>query len=78
MSISLDQQSKVLYRLFLFYANLWAIKIKRNQAVDHLLQTSCFKAFFLKKKKSCVKLVSLPHFLHNIGIKIFRLLYSIN
>ena len=59
MSISLDQQSKVLYRLFLFYANLWAIKIKRNQAVDHLLQTSCFKAFFKRKKKKLCE-TSLP------------------
>ena len=37
LSISLDQQCKVLNSLFLLYANLRAIKIERNQAADHLL-----------------------------------------
>ena len=37
LSMSLDQQSKVLNSLFLLYANLRAIEIKWNQAADHLL-----------------------------------------
>ena len=37
LSISLDQQCKVLNSLLLFYANLRAIKILWNQAADHLL-----------------------------------------
>ena len=39
LSISLDQQCKVLNSLLLFYANLRAIKILWNQAADHLLIT---------------------------------------
>ena len=37
LSISLDQQSKVLNSLFLMYANLRAIDIQWNQAAAHLL-----------------------------------------
>ena len=37
LSISLDQQCKVLNSLFLLYANLRAIEIKGNQATDNLL-----------------------------------------
>ena len=37
LTISLDQQSKVLYSLFLLYPQLRAIEIYRNYAADHLL-----------------------------------------
>ena len=37
LSISLDQQSKVLYSLFLLYRKLRAIEIYWNEAADHLL-----------------------------------------
>ena len=37
LSISLDQQCKVLNSLPLLYANLRAIKILQNQTADHLL-----------------------------------------
>ena len=37
LSISLDQQCKVLNSLRLLYANLRAIKILQNQTADHLL-----------------------------------------
>ena len=36
LSISLDQQSKVLYSLFLLYAKLRAIEIYWKKAADHL------------------------------------------
>ena len=37
LSISLDQQSRVLYSLFLLYGKLNAIKIYWNLAAEHLL-----------------------------------------
>ena len=37
LSISLDQQCKVLNSLFLLYTNLRAIQVQRNQAKNHLL-----------------------------------------
>ena len=46
-----------------------------NEAADHLL--SPHVKFFYKIKRG-LKLVSLPHFLHNFRRKIFFLLYSIN
>ena len=61
LSISLDQQSKVLCSLFL-YAKLKTIKIHLNLVADPLL--SPHKAF-LKKTKRGLELVSLPHFLHD-------------
>ena len=40
LSISRDQQCKVLNSLFLLYANLRGIEIEWNQAADHLLLTN--------------------------------------
>ena len=37
LSISLDQQCKVLNSLFLLYTNLRALQVQRNQAKNHLL-----------------------------------------
>ena len=51
LSISLDQQSKVLYSLLLLYDNLRAIEIYQNQAADYLL-SSHIKLFEKSKKKS--------------------------
>ena len=74
-SISLDQQSKVLYSLLLLYGKLRAIEIYRNKATDYLLSPH-IKLF--QKIKRGLELVSLPHFPHNFWRKIFLLLYSIN
>ena len=48
LSISLDQQCKVLNSLFLLYANLRAIETKWYQAADHLVSP---KIVLLKKQK---------------------------
>ena len=37
LGISLDQQSKALWSLFLLYAKFKSIEIQWNQAADHLL-----------------------------------------
>ena len=55
-----NQQFKVLYSLFLLHAKLRTIEIYDNQAADHLLLPH-----MKLKKKSGLKVVFLPHFLHN-------------
>ena len=74
LSISLDQQSKVLCSLFWLYVKLRAIQYWK-QAADHLLLPH-LKLF--KKAKRGLKLVSLAHFLHEFWRKIFFLLYYID
>ena len=51
LSISLDQQCKVLNSLLLLYANLRAIKTLLNQPADHLLLPN-IKLFQKKNKQS--------------------------
>ena len=58
LSISLDQQSKTLYNLFLMYAKLKTI-LKLN---CRSLNFTSYKVFF-RKTKTGLELVSLPHFL---------------
>ena len=70
LSISLDQLCKSLNNYFPLYAKLRAIKIKWNQAADHLLLPNIK---LLKKQKSSVWPVSLPYFLHNFKEKYFSL-----
>ena len=74
MSISLDQQSKVLYSLLLLN-----IQVKGYRSI---LKLSCrpfvfnsYKAFL--KAKRGLELTSRHHFLHDIRTKKFLLLYSI-
>ena len=50
LSILLDQQSKVLYSLFLLYSKLRAIKIYWNEAADHLLSPQ-IKLLYKEKKR---------------------------
>ena len=61
VSMSLDQQFKVLYSLFLLYCKLRAIEIYRNYAADHLLLPH-FEYF--SKIKRGLELISKPRFLH--------------
>ena len=61
LSISLDQQFKVLYSLLFLYDKLRSIETYRNYAADHLLSLH-IKLF--QKIKRGLKLVSLPHFPH--------------
>ena len=78
LSISLDQQSKVLYGLFLLYARLRTIKIYWNWATYHLLLpymklffqsesgtslTVSFSASFFKKKKFILYSITRPNFI---------------
>ena len=51
LSISLDQECKVLNSLFLSYANLRAIEIEWNQAADYSLLLN-IKLFLKTKKQS--------------------------
>ena len=74
-SVYLDQYSKVLYSLFSLYATLRAVETCWNYAEDHFLLPHV-KPFF--KIKRGLRLVSLPHFLHNFWRKVFLLLYFIN
>ena len=64
LSISLDQESKVLCSLLLLYVKLTAIGIllKLSVAADHLLSPH-IKLY--QKIKRGLELVSLPHFPHN-------------
>ena len=73
LSLSLDQQSKVLYSLFLL---CWGL----SKYIETKLPISCFDLIlsFVKKSERGLKPVSMPHFLHNFWRKIFLLLYSIN
>ena len=75
LSISLTQQSKVLYSFFLLYDSLRAIEIYWNQGADHLLLPHI--RLFQKIKRG-LEPVSLPHFLDNFWRKIFLLLHYIN
>ena len=79
LSISLDQQSKVLYSLFLLYARLRTIKIYWNWATYHLLlpymklffqsksgtslSVSFSASFFKKKKKFMLYSITRPNFI---------------
>ena len=78
LSISLDQQSKVLYSLFLLCARLRTIKIYWNWATYHLLLpymklffqsesgtslTVSFSASFFKKKKFILYSITRPNFI---------------
>ena len=63
LSISLDQQSSMLYSLFV-YQNI--LKLKCSP-----LGFTLYKFFFFKKKKGGLELVSQPHFLHDFWRKIF-------
>ena len=50
-----------------------------SKYIETKLQTTCFYVIMLFYKiKRGLKLVSLPHFVHNFWRKIFILLYSIN
>ena len=75
LSICLDQEPKVSYSLFLFYAKPEAIETCWNYAADYL-HLPHFKLF--QNTKSGLELGSLPYFLHNFWSKIFLLIYSIN
>ena len=59
LSISLDQQSKVLHNLLSLYVKLKAIQIYKNQAADHLILLHVNTS---EKTKKGLELVSLPHF----------------
>ena len=74
LSLSLGQNYKVLYILFLLFCKLRNIKIDWNKAADHLHLPQI--NIFLKKTKRGLELVSLPHFLHDFWRKIFLLLYT--
>ena len=76
MSIPLDQQSEVLYSLFLLFVQVEDHQIILKPRCWPLAFTS-LKFFFLKKKRS-LGLVSLPHFLHYFWIELFLILYYIN
>ena len=75
LSISLDQYLKVLYCLFLLYC-----KLRLPKYTETKLQTTCFylilSIFFSIKR--ILELVPLPDFLHNLWIKMFLLLNSMN
>ena len=75
LSISVEQQSEILYSLFLFY---FPVKVYQN-----ILKLRCwlydfapFKTFY--KTNRCLELISLPQFLHHFRGKIFLMLYFIN
>ena len=75
LSISLDQQSEILYSLFLLYVksnddyqNIW-------KGTDKLL---LLHIELFKKTKGGLELVSLPHFLLGFLRKIFLALNFIN
>ena len=59
LSLSLDLESEVSHSLFLLY-----IQVEDFRNILKLAFTS-YKAFF-KKRKRCLELVSLPHFLHDV------------
>ena len=75
LSISLNKSSKILHSLFLLYGKLTAIKIYWKYVADHLVLNH-IKLF--QKTKRTVKLVPLPHFLHDFWRQILLLLYSTN
>ena len=60
LMISLDQQSEMLYSLFLLYIQVEVYQITKSMA----LAFTSYKTFF--KKKRSPELVSLPQFLHDI------------
>ena len=75
LSIFLDQKSKVLYSLFLLHVKLRAIETYWNESANHFLLPHFT---FLKKIKTGLGIVSLPHYPRSFLRKIFVLLYSIN
>ena len=75
LSVSLDQEYKVSYRLFSLYAKPKAIKICWNYAADYL-HLPYIKIIFFKKRG--LELGSLPYFLRNFWSKIFLLIYFVN
>ena len=75
LSISLDQQSQMLYSFFLLYVQGELYQnISKLRCWPHALPL--YKAFL--KTNGGLELVSLPHFLHVFWKKIFLLLHSIN
>ena len=75
LSIPPDQQSKVLYSLFLLYIKGYQKILKLS---SRPLTFTSYKAF-KKKTKRRLELASQPHFPHDFRRKIFLLLlYSIN
>ena len=64
LSIALDQQSKVLYSLFLLYVQVQGYRSLLKGA-EHLLLPHIKLFFFFKKKKKGMELVLLPYFLHD-------------
>ena len=70
LRISLYQQSKIVYSLFLVYVKLRAIEIQKPSCRP--LAFTPYQAFF-KKTKRGLELVSLRHFLYDFEEKIFSL-----
>ena len=75
-NISLNQQSKMLYSLFLLYVQVEVYQDTLKLGFSQLALT-WYKAF-LKHKKGILELVSLPYFLHDFSRKIFLTKNSIN
>ena len=68
---SLNQQSKILYSLFLLFGQV--------EDYQNILKVRCSAlAFTLKKNKKGLKLVFLPHYLHDFQRKISFTLCSIS
>ena len=74
LSISLDQQPKVLYSLFILYVQVKGYQNTLKPTCRPLAFTSC-NAF--AKNKGSPKLVSLPYYLH-VFLKNISHVYSIN
>ena len=70
LSISLDQFSKV----YIFCFNC-LISLGVTKLIETKQQTICIQIKFFKKTKRSLKLVSLPHFLHDLWRQIFLLLF---
>ena len=75
MNVFLDQQSEILYSLFLMYIQV--------EGYQNILKLRCwplafisYKAFLKKKKRSGTILPT--SFLHDFSSKMFLMLYSIN
>ena len=75
LSISLNQQSRHLYNLYVQVDDYQTILIPRCWPFTF---TSYIYIKFFQKTKSGLELVSLPYFLHNVWRKIFIMLYSMN
>ena len=75
LSIFPDQESKVLYSLFLLRDKLRAVETYRNESANHFPLPHFT---FFKKIKTGLGIVSLPQCPRSFLRKIFLLLYSIN